>query len=646
MTQEFSFVSLLIITALAAFVPLVASRLRHVRLPIVVGEILVGVIIGKSGFNLVEPSAALEFLTIFGFTYLMFISGLEVDFSILITGSGGDTPPRRLDNPITLGLVVFGLTVGVAFAAAEGLLHLGLIEEPFMIALILSTTSLGIVVPVLKERGLMNSRYGQTLLMSALIADFGTLVLITIEVTILSQGLTFEVLLVLLLLAAFAVAVRVGQLMARIPGLPRLIEELSHATAQIRVRGAMALMVAFIVLSQWLGTEVILGAFLAGAVISLLSRQDGGSDLNIKMDAIGFGFFIPIFFIMVGVNFDLPALLESPQALLLVPLLLLIAYAVKFGAALLYRLHFSWRESLAAGGLLSARLSLIIAAAAIALELGIIDQAVDAAIILVAIVTCTISPLLFNRILPPQAADTRRGVIIVGLGEMPSLLAERLRQSGEMVKMVGLDRGRKRQKRRQDLPVLEGDPTQAEVLAAAGAASAATLVAMSTYDEVNIAACRLANDRFGIPQLIAQANDPHLGRQMSELGVQVVQPQFATMLAVEGALRFPASFEMLTRQVDGVDIREVALSNPRYHNKPLRHILLPGDALVLGLRRNGEVLVPHGDTRLRRGDLLMLIGHRDSLRQAMSRLTLNSAAASDGDSSTQFKPMMWSDQSS
>lgn len=619
MHSEFSFLSLLLITGLAAFVPLLASRLRRLRLPIVVGEIMAGMIVGKSGLDLIETSPALDFLTIFGFTYLMFLSGLEVDFKVISGGANGRRTGFSLGNPIILGAAVFGLTIGIAFVAAQGLLQLNLIREPFVIALILSTTSLGIVVPVLKERGLMNTRFGQTLLMSALVADFGTLVLITVNVAILSRGLTLDVLLVFLLLVAFAAAVRVGKWIASIPGLPRLLDELSHATAQIRVRGAFALMVGFIVLSEWLGSEVILGAFLAGAVISLLSDREG-SQLHLKMDAIGFGFFVPIFFIMVGVQFNLPALLTSTRALLLVPLLLGIAYVIKFVAALLYRVNFPWRDTLAAGGLLSARLSLIIAAAAIALDLGIIDDSVNAAIILVAIVTSTVSPLIFNRIFSVEQAVTRKGTILVGLGEASVLLAERLRRLGEPVTLVGPDSQWVRRLKERNLNVVGGDPTVPEVLAEAGAASASALVALAGHDAINLATCNLARQEFGVPNLIAQASNPELGSQLASQGVRVVQPQLATVLVLEGALHFPAAFDMLTNHDDGVEVREVELNNPRLNGRPLRLVRLPGDALVLGLRRDGEVLVPHGNTKLRQGDLLMLVGHWDSLEQALARL--------------------------
>lgn len=620
-SEEFSFLSLLLITGLAAFVPLLASRLRRFRVPIVVGEILAGMIVGKSGLNVIEPSQALEFLTIFGFTYLMFISGLEVDFGVLIASSGASSGRNRLSNPIWLGVAVFALTILVAFVASEALLWLGLIQEPFIIALILSTTSLGIVVPVLKERGIMNSKYGQSLLMSALVADFGTLVLITVDVAILSRGLTLEVLLVLLLLVAFGVAVQLGKMVAGIPGLPRLLEELSSATAQIKVRGAVALMVAFIVLSEWLGSEIILGAFLAGAAISLLAGRES-SQLHVKMDAIGFGFFIPIFFIMVGVQFDLPALLSSPQGLLLVPVLLLIAYAIKFAAALLYRYTFSWRETFAAGSLLSARLSLIIAAAAIALDLGIIDEAFNADIILIAIITCTLSPLIFNRILPPRDEVKRRGIILVGLGEISVLLARRLLQTSRNVTMLGRDPERAEfiKEHGNAVRVIQGDPCQADALIEAGAETAAALIAASTYDDVNLGACRLAVERFNIPLIIAQTSDSAVAAELGKIGVRVVHPQLATVHSLEGALHFPAAFDMLTNHADGVEVREVELRTAEVIGKRLRNIRLPGDALVLGLRRNGEVLVPHGNTELLNGDLLMLVGHQKTLQEAILHL--------------------------
>lgn len=619
MHEEFSFVSLLLITILAVTVPILSSRFKKLNIPIIVGEIIAGIIVGKSGFNLIETSIPLEFLTLFGFTYLMFISGLEVDFTT-ITNIGNTASTEKehpLKNPITLGIVVFVVTLIIAIAVAFGLKQMGLINEPFMIALILSTTSLGIVVPVLKERGIMTSRFGQALLLSALVADFGTLVLITVDVTIISEGLTLDVLLVLLLLVAFAVAARLGKKVSRLPGVGRLVKELAGATAQIEVRAAFALMVAFIVLSEWLGSELILGAFLAGALISLLSNKEG-SDLHLKLDAIGFGFFIPIFFIMVGAQFDLPTLLTSREGLLLVPLMLVAAYVIKFVAALLFRISFGWKETFAAGGLLSARLSLIIAAAAIALDLGAINEAVDSAIILVAIVSCTASPLIFNRIFPVKKKSTRQGVIIVGLGESTALLAERLAKTGEKVIILGRrNQVRAAQLRQRGLKVSLGDRTDITTLQSVHANTAKAVIAVSTDDEVNIQVAKMALVDFDVPTVIALIRDAEIANELEAFGAQVIRPQLATVLALEGALHFPAAFKMLTDPSDGVEVREISLKNQDFIGKPLREVQLAGDALLLGMRRNGEVLVPHGNTRLRRGDLLMLVGHDDALQEAL-----------------------------
>ncbi|MFC1657098.1 monovalent cation:proton antiporter family protein [Candidatus Moduliflexota bacterium] len=620
-STSYPFLSLLLITGLAAFVPLLASSLRRLRMPIVVGEIFAGMIVGRSGLDLIESSPTLDFLALFGFTYLMFLSGLELDFGSI--SPGGRARPGRspLWRSVLLGLFIFAITLAIAFVSANLLLYFGLIREPMMTALILSTTSLGIVVPVLKERGLITTDYGQTLLLSALIADFGTLVLITIEVAVLSRGLTPEVLFILLFLVAFALVFRVAKFAVTMPSFLRLTDELAHATAQIHVRGAVALMVAFIVLSEWLGLEIILGAFLAGVLISLLSQQDRTQFLRLKVDAIGFGFFIPIFFIMVGVRFDLPALLSSPPALFLVPLLLASAYLIKFAAVLPYRLTFTWRETFAAGSLLSARLSLIIAASAIAMDIGIIDDAANSAIILVAVFTCTVSPLLFTAILPPKGSTAgRQGIIIVGLGEIPILLAERLHGSGKKVTLVGNDPVQVRRIRRKKLSVVKADPGTVKALKAAGGEHAELLMAASTYDEVNLSACRLAKETFAIPKIIAQIGDSGAAEEASEMGARVVQPQMATALALEGALYFPAVFDILANPADGIDVREVKLKNPALFGELLRNVRLPGDALVMGLRRKGEVLVPRGDTKLLQGDLIMLVGRLDALHLAIAKL--------------------------
>jgi Kef-type K+ transport system membrane component KefB len=148
--------------------------------------------------------------------------------------------------------------------------------------LILSTTSLGIVVPILKERKLTASLYGQAVLVAALVSDFVTLLLLSLTIAVIGKGLSLDLLLFTVLLALFAAAAKLGPWMTRTPLLRRISEELSHATAQIHVRGAFALMVLWAVLAEALGVEIILGAFLAGAILNISSR---GSESNLPSSA-------------------------------------------------------------------------------------------------------------------------------------------------------------------------------------------------------------------------------------------------------------------------------------------------------------------------------------------------------------------------
>jgi len=621
MPEQSALLSLLLITVLAALVPLLASRLRGWRIPIVIGEILAGMIIGKSGFNLVAPSPILDFLAEFGFVFLMFISGLEVDVSALTLHPLEEESERVpfWREPLFLAFFSFILTLGSAFAIAFGLGKVGLVRSPLIMGLILSTTSLGIVVPVLKERGIAPTRYGQLMLVTALIADVVTLVLLSVAFGILQKGFALQLILFLSLLLIFAIVLRMGIVVSKVPGLKKVIQELSTATAQIRVRGAIALMVAWATLAHALGIEVILGAFLAGVIVSTIAGPEE-SILREKLDALGFGFFIPIFFISVGSRFDLDVLLGSQGALILFPLLIVAAYAVKVLPALVYRLAFSWREGLASGFLLSSRLSLIIAASALAFEIGVISEAVNADIILVAMVTCTLSPILFNRLAPSVEEVERTGVIIVGLNQLTALLADRLMQQGEEVAVLGCPEERANAPYCRGTTPIFGDPGDEKVLEALGAGQAAALVVVLDDAATNIRVCRMATERFGIPVIVSRADDQAVLERMQALGVRAVQPALATAMALEGALRFPTTFDMLAEHGKDVKLGEARLRNIRVAGRPLRHIRLPGNALVMGIRRKGEVIVPHGDTTFRLGDEVMLIGSPADIREARALL--------------------------
>lgn len=612
---ESPFLPLLLITALAVAVPMVINRIPRFPLPIVVGEILAGIVIGQSGFNLVTASETLDFLAEFGFAFLMFLSGLEIDFDLLSLRN-----LRRQEGPILLrtlpmaGMIFVG-TLTLGFLGGLSLFRFGVVQNPLLMGLILSTTSLGVVVPVLKEEGLIESKYGQAMLVNASIADFATLLLLTIVIAINSRGLTLELLLIPVLLLVFLFAAQAARRVARLGFLQRFVRELSHATSQIRVRMSFALMVAWVVLAEALGVELILGAFLAGAIVALITDSES-SPARVKLDAIGYGFFIPIFFIMVGVGFDLQSLITSSSALLLVGALIVSAFVVKALPSVLLRSVYSTRNTIAAGVLLSSRLSLIIAAAAIALDIGAISEMVNSAVILLAIVSCTSAPIVFRRIYERPEDEEPYGIILVGADQLTEFLARRLATFDEPVRVLCTEASKVNAFRRLGVEVCSGSPTDAAVLRSLGAGSARALVDLTRSVEDTMNLCELATQEFGIGLVISRISDVELVPPLQAIGVRVVQPALATVMALEGALRYQTVFDVLVHRAEEVEVEEVILRNGKLTGMPVRDLRLPGNALIVSIKRDDTVMVPHGDTVLRLGDRLDLIGSPGSLERS------------------------------
>ncbi len=609
MTESTSFISLLLVLGLAFAVPLILNHFKQLRLPVVVGEIIAGIIVGKSGFGVLrEYDQVLDLMSMLGFVFLMFLSGMEINFSSLhLSGSGQNMHQRKTWSPLSLALMNFVLTLALAMAFGLLFAQMGLVKNPWMMALILSTTSLGVVMPILKEGRQIGGRFGQTVLISAMVADFATMLLITILVAKISGGLALDVLYVGILFVMFFLVYRFGTLIFnRITAVRRAIEELSHASIQIKVRAAFMIMLTFVALSEVLGTEVILGAFLAGAVVSLLRTPDDAS-LGPKLEAIGFGFFIPIFFIMVGANFNISALFDSPRALLLFPLLIGAAIAAKLIPALVFRLGFSWRETFAAGSLLSARLSLIIAASAIGLRLGIIGEAINAAIILVAIITVTASPLIFVRLIP-KVSSMPPPILIASGGELGLQVAERLHAHGEPVVVVSAKEAGVKEARQRGLKAVLANLDRSDPNAAPYLEQARAIICTSTDMEFNYSVCKSARLTYGIEHVIVQVNDMKERARFEEIGVLILNPALDRVAMFATLGRNPSLYRMLERTDDDREVAEVIVRDGRYAERKLAELPLPGDLLVLAVNRHDELLVPHGKTRLQQGDQLTLFG--------------------------------------
>jgi Kef-type K+ transport system membrane component KefB/Trk K+ transport system NAD-binding subunit len=624
MENEFSFLPLLLVVALAAGVPLVLGRFRRLRLPVVVGEILVGIAIGKSGLGLVGEDPWLAFLSTLGFAYLMLLSGLEVNLDALraqfqTSSAGGRERGHFWRSPMALAGLVFALTLGAALATSLAIWRLGWVPSPWFLDLILSTTSLGIVVPVLKERHLLPTDYGQTLLLSATVADFVTMLLISLYAALYTKGFTLDLLLVLLLIGLFLASFRVILLLRQRVAQPlvRLERWLASTTAQMPVRVAFALGMAFIALAEFLGIEVILGAFLGGAIIALLSPEEG-SELRSKLDAFGYGFFIPIFFIHVGTQLDLRTLAESSNALILVPVLIVVAFVVKMLPALLYRLRYDWRQTLGGGLLMSSRLSLIIAAAAIGSDLGLVSPTVNTAIVLVAVVTCTVAPLLFGQIVPRPTTVQREGIIIVGADDVGLSLLRRLSAHEETAVLVDAEATRCRRAESLGLPVVCGDARHMETLQRVPLPHPRVIVCVVRQAQVALQVCRLARKLYDPEAIVAWLAEPKDRPAFQQLGVRTVIPSLTVLEVLENVVRYPETFLFLSDLEEGGEreVREVALEDACWDGRVLRDMPLPAELFVLSIRRGDEFVIPRGSATLRQGDVLTVMGMPEAVEEA------------------------------
>lgn len=377
-----SFGGLLVVAAIAVCAPLLVGLVRWIRVPAVVLEILAGIAVGPSGLGWVEIDLPIEILALIGLAFLLFLAGLEID----VAGLRGPVLRRAgLGFGVTL---VLGVIAGLAFHAA------GDLRSPLLIAVALSATSLGLVVPVLKDAGQVNQPLGQLTIAGASVADFGGIVLLSL----LFSEMAASVGSTLTLLGLFALlAVAVGLALARVEHSVRLstvLVRLQDTTAEIRVRLAVLLLIGFVALAEHLGLETILGAFLAGAILNLVDKDTASyPHFRLKLEAIGYGFVVPVFFISSGLRFDLDALLASPSAFFKVPLFLFALLVVRGVPAALYAPEVGRRGAAAAGLLQATSLPFLVTVTQIGVALGEIRPDTAAALVTAGLLSVVVFPL-------------------------------------------------------------------------------------------------------------------------------------------------------------------------------------------------------------------------------------------------------------
>jgi len=598
MDHAHSLTSLVIVILAALLTPILLHRLKLTVIPVVVAEIIVGLIIGHSGFNLVQEGAWLEILSSLGFIFLMFLSGLEIDFTAFRKKKGkkaGEAHPLGTSVLVFLGIFLLSYGLSCLFKLT------GFVDNTFLMTIIISTISLGVVVPTLKEAELMKTGIGQIILLVAVIADLVTMILLAVFVSFYEEGGNTWLLLVL-----FGAGILLYFIGKRFKS-GSLIKILSEGTVQIGTRAVFALMIFLVALSESVGAENILGAFLAGVLVSLLMPSQ---ELVHRLDSFGYGFFIPIFFVMVGVNLNIWELFGNPQLLLLIPLLIVAFFVSKIIPAFLLKKWFDWRVIFSSGILLTSTLSLVIAAATIGERLGILTPEMRGVLILSAIITCIFAPMLFKQWMPkvePELVPLK--VALIGMNHTTLGVYKELNKTYFTPVLF-----RKKQE--------EGESNGGETIF--------PFRELEQYDEVSmdkeelfqfdIAVCATSDDeinaklsmilkRNGVERVIARVEVPAIRQRLKGHDIELYSSLESQHLLLRSAIESPAMVTLLSDRE--TSLYEVEIRNPEYAGIQVRHFPFTGDVIFVRIFRGRDSIVPHGDTELKLGDRLIFTGSQE-----------------------------------
>lgn len=608
------FFSLVIVVVAAFLTPIIVNRLNVTFLPVVVAEILMGIIIGNSFLGLVHKDEMLNILSTLGFIFLMFLSGLEIDFSAFKKDTrkrqGINKNEKNLPSHLQLALTVFSLIMVLSIILAFAFKWLGFVDDVLLMVIIISTISLGVVVPTLKEMNIMRTTIGQFILLVAVLADLFTMVLLTIYGGINGEG-GGSIWLSAILIVFTAIFYLLGSVFKRLNFMQRLM----GGTTQIGIRAIFALIILLVALAEGVGAEYILGAFLAGVVVSLLKPDE---EIIHTLDSFGYGFFIPIFFIMVGVDLDIPSLIKEPSLLIIIPILILSFIVSKLIPVLFIRRWFDTKTTIASAFLLTSTLSLVIAAAKIAEELKTITSEMSGILILSAIITCVFVPVVFKKLFPiPDEVNRKIDIALIGKNQLTIPIVQNL--TSQLYNITLFYRKDLSDKRNlpDNVTVIEISEYEESLLERLGLFNQDIVVCSANDDGLNKRIAKLAKSH-GVNRVICRLENSGDDEELKTDGIEVFSNFISNKIFLKGLIETPNMLNILSNVE--TSLYEIEMLNYKYENILLRHFPFGGDIIFVRIVRNNESIVPHGDTQLRYKDRLIVTGSKEYVDELKSEL--------------------------
>jgi Kef-type K+ transport system membrane component KefB len=380
--------SSLTLVLLASSLGALLSRVsRRIVLPTVVVEIVLGILIGPAVLGIAEVDSYLQFLSNLGLALLFFFVGLEV------------VEQKVPQGALARGTRGWGLSVAIGLAVGVVGQQLGLDAEWWVLGIALTTTSLGTLVPILGDAGIMPTPLGVAVLGTGVAGEFWPIVVISVFLTG-SRGAAEEI----VLLIGFGIVVGLAAtaaLRARPPGVVRVLQETVHTTGQMAVRLSIFVLAALALLARDVGFDFVLGALAAGLVVGLAIDSPDGEPVRMRLEGIGFGLLIPIYFVTTGMTFDLDSLLTA-KGLAIAVLFLGLLFVVRGASALLWLRELGPRRSVGLALFGATALPLIVAIVDVAMDHDAIAEDVGASLIGAGMISVLAFPLSGLRIVGRQ----------------------------------------------------------------------------------------------------------------------------------------------------------------------------------------------------------------------------------------------------
>ena len=383
-----SFSSLLIVGAVAVAVPLFLGLVPAVKVPAVVLEILGGILVGPTVLGWVHLDVAVRVIADLGLGFLLFMAGFEIDL-------------RRFDRrTLTLVSRAFLLSMILALLVAYGLQLGGQVRDGLLVGITLVSTSLGVLVPILHDAGQTETIFGRMIMAAGSLAELAPLVLLSVFFSASSKNPGAELGLLAGFIGLTAAIVVVTQRVRVWGPLREVVHRLENTSSQLRVRLAITFALAFSVVAEHFGLATILGAFLAGVIVRRTDETPASQEeFQGKLEAIGFGFLIPVFFVSTGVGLDITALFHSTRAIILVPVFLVALLLVRGLPALLYVRVVGRTHAIAAGFMQATSLTFIVVATVIGVQTGHQRTSTAAALVVAGLLSVVIYPPIALRML-------------------------------------------------------------------------------------------------------------------------------------------------------------------------------------------------------------------------------------------------------